>query len=56
MHSRVGGKELLEKLSQMEELTANKDAKSGLDDMLLLFKYLEIFGVLDKVFRKKSLS
>ncbi|CAG8459099.1 11095_t:CDS:10 [Diversispora eburnea] len=38
-----GGRELLEQLLQMQELTANKNAKSGLDDMALLFNYLEIF-------------
>ncbi|CAG8467717.1 4455_t:CDS:10 [Acaulospora colombiana] len=51
-----GDRELLEELFQNQELTANKSAKSGLDDMALLFKYLEIFGVLDKISFDLSLA
>jgi histidyl-tRNA synthetase len=46
----IGSKDLLEKLFQDQELYANKNAKSGLDDLVLLFKYLEFFEVLDLVF------
>jgi hypothetical protein len=32
-----------------EALMAVPSAKAGLDDMALLFDYLEVYGVLDKV-------
>lgn len=51
-----GGKDLLEKLSQDRELCANKNAKSGLEDLVLLFKYLEIFEVLDTISFDLSLA
>lgn len=45
----IGGKDLLEKLFQDQKLCANKNAKGGLEDLILLFKYLEVLGVLDMV-------
>jgi len=39
-----------------EALVSNENTKSGLDDMVLLFKYLEIFNVLDKVSFDLSLA
>lgn len=45
----IGGKDLLEKLYQDQKLCANKNAKGGLEDLFLLFKYLEVFEVLDMV-------
>ena len=45
----TGGAELVETLLQDATLTANKSAKEGLADMALLFKYLNIFGVTNKV-------
>jgi len=45
----AGGVELVEKLLQDATLTGNKAAKEGLADMQLLFKYLNIFGVTNKV-------
>ncbi|CAG8571671.1 12886_t:CDS:10 [Acaulospora morrowiae] len=50
------GKELLGELFQNQELIANKSAKSGLDDMALLFKYLEIFGILGEISFDLSLA
>lgn len=34
---------------QDEKLTANKTAKEGLEDMKLLFQYLDIFGITHRV-------
>ncbi|CAG8528368.1 9714_t:CDS:10, partial [Scutellospora calospora] len=51
-----GNKELLDKLFLDQLLVSNKNAKVGLDDMVLLFKYLEIFGVLDKISFDLSLA
>ncbi|RIB10325.1 histidyl-tRNA synthetase [Gigaspora rosea] len=39
-----GNKELLDKLFLDQSLISNINAKTGLNDMVLLFKYLEIFG------------
>jgi histidyl-tRNA synthetase len=44
-----GGAELCEKLEQDEVLMANTSAKQGVALMKVLFKYLEIFQVADKV-------
>lgn len=44
-----GGEQLVDDLLQDSKLTANKSAKEGLDEMKILFKYLNIFGVTDKV-------
>jgi histidyl-tRNA synthetase len=43
------GWEVLEKLKSDEKLTGVKSAKEGLADMELLFGYLDVMGVLDKV-------
>lgn len=51
-----GGRDLLSKLSSDETLSANPSAKKGLNDMTLLFDYLDIFGVLDKVSLDMSLA
>lgn len=51
-----GGEELLAKLEGDTKLSANADAKKGLDDMAKLFTYLKIFGVLDKVSLDMSLA
>mmetsp|Transcript_13520 Transcript_13520/g.26070 ORF Transcript_13520/g.26070 Transcript_13520/m.26070 type:complete len:540 (-) Transcript_13520:57-1676(-) len=42
-----GGKELVEKLLQDEDLCANESAKAGLDAMNLLFEYCKCYGVPD---------
>lgn len=51
-----GSKELLEKLRANEKLAANESAKQGLDDMALLFSYLEAFCVLQCVSLDMSLA
>lgn len=51
-----GSKELLEKLQANEKLTANASAKQGLDDMALLFTYLESFSVLQNISLDMSLA
>jgi histidyl-tRNA synthetase len=43
------GTDLLARLQGDEKLMSIQSAKEGLADMELLFGYLEIFGVLDKV-------
>jgi histidyl-tRNA synthetase len=43
------GFELLEKLEGDAELNTIASAKAGLKDMRLLFEYLEVYEVLDKV-------
>ena len=45
----TGGKELVTKLQEDANLLANKTAVAGLADMALLFKYLDIYGVTDRV-------
>jgi len=52
----IGGKELLTQLLDNKELVSNKNVKAGLDDMILLFQYLEIFNVLDKMSFDLSLA
>lgn len=44
-----GGMELLDRLTSDPALVAVKDAKVGLDEMGLLLRYCELYGVLDKV-------
>lgn len=51
-----GSRELLQKLLADEALTANPDAKAGLDDMALMLDYLDAFGVLEKVSFDMSLA
>jgi histidyl-tRNA synthetase len=43
------GFELLEKLESDTELNTIASAKAGLKDMRLLFEYLQVYEVLDKV-------
>lgn len=45
----LGGPELLAVLKADATLTANPSAKIGLDEMELLFKYLDAYSVIDKV-------
>ncbi|KAJ7638312.1 histidine-tRNA ligase [Roridomyces roridus] len=51
-----GGPELLEQLVTDEVLTANASAKQGLDEMRLLFTYLRVYGVIDKISFDLSLA
>lgn len=51
-----GGEDLLEKLQANETLMANESAKKGLADMALLFNYLNIFGVMDRISFDMSLA
>jgi histidyl-tRNA synthetase len=44
-----GGRDLLEFLKKDDKLTANASAAAGLKDMEILFDYLEVFDVMDKV-------
>lgn len=44
-----GGRDLLERLVTDSKLTENENTKKGLEDMELLFTYLEVLGVMDKV-------
>ncbi|RFU81453.1 histidyl-trna synthetase [Trichoderma arundinaceum] len=44
-----GRHDLLEKLRGDEKLWANESMKQGVEDVTLLFEYLEAFGALDKV-------
>ena len=41
--------DLANKLLEDERLMSNKWAKEGVEDILLLLKYLKIFGILDTV-------
>jgi histidyl-tRNA synthetase len=51
-----GGAELLEKLSADAVLTGNKMASEGLKDMALLFGFLEVFGIMDRISFDLSLA
>lgn len=53
---RRGGRELLAELKADAELTKNARAVEGLDDMELLFQYLEVYGVLDRISFDLSLA
>lgn len=53
---RKGGRELLQDLQADATLTANESAKAGLDNMELLFNYLETFDVLKQVSFDMSLA
>ncbi len=53
---RKGGREVLEGLREHEALLANESMKRGMDDMALLFEYLDSFGILDKVELNLSLA
>lgn len=45
LFSFLGGEELLEILYKDEKLSNNARAKEGLDDMTLLFKYMNVLNV-----------
>lgn len=51
-----GSRELLEKLQADAKLSENESAKAGLNDMALLFTYLQSFDVLDRVSFDMSLA
>lgn len=51
-----GKRELLAKLRADEKLAANESMKQGMDDLDLLFTYLEYFGCLDQVSFDLSLA
>ena len=51
-----GGREVMELLKSDQKLCANEDVSKGLDDMNLLFRYLDAFGVADKVSFDLSLA
>ncbi|KAN0064920.1 Cytoplasmic and mitochondrial histidine tRNA synthetase [Thecaphora frezii] len=51
-----GGRELLEKLQQDASLTGHLTASQGLKDMALLFDYLDVFGILDRMSFDLSLA
>lgn len=51
-----GGRNVLEDLRTDEKVTGNESVVAGLEDMELLFEYLEAFGVLDKVEFNLSLA
>lgn len=45
----LGGVSLVEQLLQDPKLSQNKQAVEGLTDLKLLFEYLTLFGINDKV-------
>ncbi|KAJ7083367.1 hypothetical protein B0H15DRAFT_850754 [Mycena belliarum] len=51
-----GGPSLLEQLEADAALMANANAKQGITDMGLLFSYLRVYGVLDKISFDLSLA
>ena len=53
---RRGGRDVTEDLRKDERVTGNQNLVRGLDDMELLFEYLDAFGVLDKVEFNLSLA
>ncbi|KPP73124.1 histidyl-tRNA synthetase, cytoplasmic-like [Scleropages formosus] len=56
MHAHTRGKDMAEKLLQDPKLSQSKQACAGLADMKLLFSYLELFNVTDKVVFDLSLA
>ncbi|KAL8696904.1 MAG: hypothetical protein Q9224_002559 [Gallowayella concinna] len=53
---RKGGKDVLDTLTSNQELLSNESMKRGVEDMGLLFEYLQSFGILDKVEFNLSLA
>ena len=53
---RRGGRDVMEALRKDERVIGNQNLAKGLDDMELLFEYLDAFGVLDKVEFNLSLA
>ena len=45
----VGRTELIDKLLEDEAMKSQKSAVEGLEDLRVLFKYLELYGITDKV-------
>ena len=50
-----GGRDLVERLLKDERLMSNARARAGLEDMRLLFDYLEVLGVSTQV-RERGLG
>jgi histidyl-tRNA synthetase len=53
---RKGGRDLLKDLQADATLSANESAKTGLDNIEILFNYLDTFGVLDRISFDMSLA
>ena len=53
---RKGGRDVLEVLRKDERVVANESLATGLEDMELLFSYLEAFGVLNQIEFNLSLA
>lgn len=53
---KKGGRDVLQQLRDDEKLAKNKSMQKGMDDMELLFNYLEAFNVLDKTEFNLSLA
>ena len=53
---KKGGKDVIDTLRQDERVMGNESLKAGLEDMELLFDYLEAFGILSKVEFNLSLA
>lgn len=53
---KKGGRDVLQQLRDDEKLAENKSMQKGMDDMELLFNYLEAFNVLDKTEFNLSLA
>lgn len=53
---KKGGRDVLQQLRDDEKLAENKSMQKGMDDMDLLFNYLESFNVLDKTEFNLSLA
>ncbi|KAJ3083102.1 Cytoplasmic and mitochondrial histidine tRNA synthetase [Quaeritorhiza haematococci] len=51
-----GGRELCETLAADEKLSKNESAKAGIEDMKLLLKYLDIFGMSEQISFDLSLA
>ncbi|EGG03722.1 uncharacterized protein MELLADRAFT_37940 [Melampsora larici-populina 98AG31] len=51
-----GSEELLQKLSEDSKFMNNKSAKEGLNEMILLFKYINVFGITPKISFDLSLA
>lgn len=52
----LGGKELCDVLLKNSELIQSESALNGIKEMQLLFAYLELFGIIDKVSFDLSLA
>ena len=53
---RKGGSDVIQELRKDERVTANDRLRQGLEEMELLFEYLEAFGILDRVEFNLSLA